>query len=216
MPVNVRVNVINEMKKLRESAYSDRYAWVDEVVQNCQRAGATHIDVTIEDDQIIISDNGKGCTDPQVLFDKSSSGWDSDIMAAENPFGEGFFSTMMAADTITVKSVGFNAVFDVKKMFETNSTEVIDVTPNRRQSGFTLILSDLRPNVSTYSVRKRFDDTCKYIKCPSTTINGDRVNYEGLSPKEDHPFMHKINTPLFKGWIGVLGFISFPRNIGSF
>ena len=34
MPVNVRVNVINEMKKLRESAYSDRYAWVDEVVRD--------------------------------------------------------------------------------------------------------------------------------------------------------------------------------------
>lgn len=200
-PVSVRVNVINEMKKLRESTYSDRYTWVDEVVQNCQRAGATHIDVSFEDNCIVISDNGKGCTDPQVLFDKSSSGWDDNVMQSENPFGEGLFSTMMAADKITIKSVGFNAVFDVKRMFEENTTDVIEITTNRRQSGFTLILSDLRPYVSEWSVKRRFKETGRYIKSPTITVDGERVKYEGLSPNESSPFIHKFNTPLFKGWI---------------
>ena len=40
--MEIKVNVINEMKKLRSNTYSDAYSWVDELVQNCQRAKATH------------------------------------------------------------------------------------------------------------------------------------------------------------------------------
>lgn len=199
--MEIRVNVINEMTKLRKSTYSDRLTWIDEVIQNCQRSNATHIDVQVDYDSIIISDNGCGCTDPHVLFDKSSSGWSDEVTTAENPFGEGFFSTMMAANTIEVKSVGFNAVFDVKKMFETNNVDAVTVTPNRKQSGFTLILSDLLQNVCYYDVIDRFKKVGRYIKSPTITLNGEHIPYEGLEPKDNNPFIHKFNTPLFRGWI---------------
>ena len=213
--MQVKVNVINEMKKLRTSTYSDRYAWVDEVVQNCQRSGASHIDVMIEDDTIVVTDNGCSCTDPQVLFDKSSSGWDETTQKSENPFGEGFFSTMMAADTIQVKSVGFTAIFDVEKMFETNSVDVIEVMPNRKKSGFTLTLTNLRSSVSLWTVMERFRKVGRYIKSPTMTINGERVKYEGLDPKIDSPFIHKFNTPLFKGWIVPDSWADHSRNYGE-
>ena len=199
--MEVKVNVINEMKRLRENTYSDRYTWIDEIVQNCQRAKATHIDVQIDYDRIIIADNGIGCTDPQILFDKSSSGWDADVTNSESPFGEGFFSTMMAANTITVSSVGFTAVFDVNRMFEENRTDVIDVQPNRKKSGFTVTLTDLCDNMYTWQVEKRFKEVGKYIKCPTMTVNGERVHYEGLNPDTENPFMRKVDTPYFKGWI---------------
>lgn len=213
--MQVKVNVINEMKKLQTSTYSDRYAWVDEVVQNCQRSGASHIDVMIEDDMIVVTDNGCGCTDPQVLFDKSSSGWDETTQKSENPFGEGFFSTMMAADTIQVKSVGFTAIFDVKKMFDTNSVDVIEVIPNRKKSGFTLTLTNLRSSVSLWTTMERFRKVGRYIKSPTMTINGERVKYEGLDPKIDSPFVHKFSTPLFKGWIVPDSWTDHSRNYGE-
>ena len=131
--MEIRVNVINEMKKLRSNTYSDRYAWVDELIQNCQRAKATHIDVDVDEYNrtVTVSDNGIGCDDPRYLFDKSSSGWDQETTKNESPFGEGFFSTMLAANTITVKSKGFTAIFDVNRMFEENNPDVIEIHPNK-------------------------------------------------------------------------------------
>jgi hypothetical protein len=203
--MEIKVNVINEMQKLRTVTYADRYTWVDEVIQNCQRAKATHVDVTIEDDKIVISDNGIGCTDPEVLFVKSSSGWDESTTKNESPFGEGFFSTMMIANTITVTSVGFTAVFDVNKMFSENTVDAVDVYPNRKRTGFTLTLTDLCETDDTwyrrYQIENRFKEVAKYIKSPTVSINGEKVRYEGLTPLTNDPFIRKVSTPYFKGWL---------------
>ena len=201
--MEIRVNVINEMKKLRSNTYSDRYAWVDELIQNCQRAKATHIDVDVDEYNrtITVSDNGIGCDDPRYLFDKSSSGWDQETTKNESPFGEGFFSTMLAANTITVKSKGFTAIFDVNRMFEENNPDVIEIHPNKKQSGFIVTLSDLLDHTYTWQIIDRFKNVGKYIKSPTMTINGERVHYEGLNPNTESPFVRKIDNDFFKGWI---------------
>ena len=103
--MEVTINVVNEMKKLRNSTYSNRYAWVKELIQNSQRSGASHIRVELNYDSVTISDDGVGCTNPKHLFEKNVSGWNTTIVNNENPFGEGFFSTIMAANTIEVESV---------------------------------------------------------------------------------------------------------------
>ena len=107
--MEIKVNILNEMKKIRDTTYSDRYTWVDEIIQNCQRSHASHIDVKVDYDSIVVSDDGNGCDNPELLFHKSTSGWDADVTANESPFGEGFFSTMIAANVITVESIGFKA-----------------------------------------------------------------------------------------------------------
>ena len=172
--MEVKVNVINEMLKLRNSTYSDRLSWVDELVQNCQRSKASHIKVTVTYDKVIVEDNGVGCTDPQVLFDKSSSGWDSETKSSQNPFGEGFFSTMMVADMIKVSSVGFEAEFDVKKMFETGNVDCIKVKKSTRKSGFVVVLTELNENFSRWGTVSRFKQVGKYIKSPTMSVNGER------------------------------------------
>ena len=30
--MDIKINVINEMKRLRSNTYSDRYTWVDEII----------------------------------------------------------------------------------------------------------------------------------------------------------------------------------------
>lgn len=199
--MNVTINVINEMKKLRTNVYSDRYTWVDELVQNCQRAKANHINVTVTDDKIIIQDDGIGCTDPNSLFEKNVSGWDAYTTTNENPFGEGFFSTIMAANLITVSSIGFTAVFDVLKMFKENNTDCIEVIPNKRKSGFVITLENLMPDVWADTVINRFYDVGKYIKNPKIIVNNKKVPYEGMEPNINKPFIHTFDNDYCKGWI---------------
>ena len=201
--MEIQINVLNEMKKLRTSTYSDKYTWVDELVQNAQRAGAKHLRVTFDyiNMHLIVEDDGCGCTDPQVLFRKSDTGWNETVIHEESPFGEGFFSTMMAADNIFVESVGFNAKFDVKKMFETGDIDCIEITPNNRKSGFKVTLSDLTSNCSFYQATRRFKETCRYIKTPSTFIDGEKVPYEGLTPKDKSKYTVKLSNDMFTGWI---------------
>jgi len=198
--MEVKVNVLNEMKKLRHSTYADRLTWVDELVQNAQRAKATHIKVTVEYDRVIIEDNGVGCSDPQVLFDKSSSGWDESV-ASQNPFGEGFFSTMMVADTIKVSSIGFDAVFDVKEMFEKETTDCIKVRRSTRRSGFVVVLSDMTNEYSQWATISRFREVGKYIKSPTMSINGERVKFAGTEPDTENIFAKKVSNEWFTGWI---------------
>ena len=199
--MEIKVNILNEMKKIRDTTYSDRYTWVDEIIQNCQRSHASHIDVKVDYDSIVVSDDGNGCDNPELLFHKSTSGWDADVTANESPFGEGFFSTMIAANVITVESIGFKATFDVEKMFETGNIDAVTVEPSRKKTGFTLTLTKLRSGIYDWDVIKRFKNTAKYIKSPRTKVNGELVKYEGLNPKEDDPFIRKVDTPYFKGWI---------------
>ncbi len=199
--MEVKINVINEMKKLRSTTYANKYAWVKELIQNGQRAKAKHIYVNVKSDSITIEDDGIGCTDPEMLFEKNVSGWDETIVNNENPFGEGFFSTLMAANNITVESIGFKCVFDVERMFTENTTDVIEVTKTNRKSGFKITLTNLLDYVRDYNVTSEFRQIGKYIKNPKIVINNVTVKYEGTTPKIDKPFIHYINNDYFKGWI---------------
>ena len=199
--MNIKINVINEMRRLRSNTYSDRYTWVDEIIQNCQRAKATTVKVDVTDNKVTISDNGIGCSNPEMLFEKNISGWSSDVMSTENPFGEGFFSTIVVANTVIIESVGFKAVFDVNKMFEENTVDAVTITPNARKSGFRITLTDFLPNVYTFEIENKFKTVAKYIKNPRIILNGSTIKFEGTSPKKDYPYLHKINNEYFTGWI---------------
>ena len=201
--MDIKINVINEMKKLRNSVYSDKYTCIDEIIQNCQRAKATKVIVELDylNKTIIFSDNGIGCSDPSLLFEKNISGWDSYTTQTENPFGEGFFSVLTIADKIIVESIGFTAEFDVKKMFETNSTDVVNITKNNKKSGFKIILTDLLSDIAISNVQYRLQNVAKYIKTPRVVINGQTVKYEGTKPNTDKPYVHIFDNEYFKGWI---------------
>ena len=199
--MEIKINIINEMKKLRNCTYSDKYSWISEIIQNCQRAKATKVEVTVGPDKIVVSDNGVGCTDPNALFEKNVSGWDYDTTVAENPFGEGFFSTLVAANHINIKSVGFEATFDVNKMFENNDIDCVDIKKINKSSGFIITLTKLMGDIYAYRVIEEFKAVAKYIKCPAIYVNGEKVKYEGTNPNTTKPFVHKIDNEYFRGWI---------------
>ncbi|WP_175926334.1 ATP-binding protein [Burkholderia cepacia] len=75
-----------------------------ELLQNARRAGATRIDVTVEDQTMIVSDDGSGIADLQTLIFIAESGWDQALQARENAFGMGVLSTLYFADQLSVYS----------------------------------------------------------------------------------------------------------------
>ena len=70
-----------------------------ELLQNARRAGATLVDISIEQlpgdgagSRIIFHDNGRGIDDFQKLLTLGDSDWSIDVREIEDPAGMGFFS----------------------------------------------------------------------------------------------------------------------------
>ena len=82
MAVELKVNVINQLKLLRQSTFKDIYCFLDEDVQNAQRAKATEVKVTVDrwgEKTVTIENNGNVLTNPQALFSIAESDWDEEI-----------------------------------------------------------------------------------------------------------------------------------------
>ena len=93
-----KVNVAILDKADRLFRNDDAGVWT-EVLQNARRAGATSVDVVIEEVQpaagiclVTVHDDGRGIDDFQSLVTLGSSDWSRETQAAEDPAGMGFFS----------------------------------------------------------------------------------------------------------------------------
>lgn len=116
--VEIRSNILGDIGKIRHGVVFQSFATViDELIQNAQRANASEVRVTLEGDSLIISDNGRGCEDPQYLFEKNTSAWGN----VDEAFGEGFFSVFLLADWLRVESHNWAITIDVLEMFETGN-----------------------------------------------------------------------------------------------
>lgn len=79
---------------------------LNEIFQNCRRAGATSVTLTTvtQGDQILLSvaDDGMGINDPTDLITLGQSGWDDTVARREDPAGMGLFS--LAGRHVEVRS----------------------------------------------------------------------------------------------------------------
>lgn len=144
MAVELKVNVINQLKLLRQSTFKDIYCFLDEDVQNAQRAKATEVKVTIDryENKVVIENNGNILTNPQALFSIAESGWDESVRSSENPFGMGFFSNITVSNLINVHSGNTYITFDVEKMIATSNTEIEVEELDDYYNGFKLVLNN--------------------------------------------------------------------------
>src|SRR5712664_2773937 len=92
------VNVALLAKADRLFRNDDDGIWI-ETLQNARRAGATGVDVSIEESAadsgsciVTLQDDGHGIGDFQSLLTLGSSDWAPDTQAKEDPAGMGFFA----------------------------------------------------------------------------------------------------------------------------
>ncbi|HSY27996.1 MAG TPA: ATP-binding protein, partial [Burkholderiaceae bacterium] len=130
--VRIKTNESNLIANLG-SVFSKSDKVLAEFMQNARRAHATEIRFSMQDDTLIVEDNGDGISDLQNLFTIAESGWDDATMQADRPFGLGFLSSLFSADAVQVESRGKMVAFNTADMIEMqaipiNTSEYIGTT----------------------------------------------------------------------------------------
>lgn len=127
--MQIQVN-IDEDGALRNQryAFSNRFTLVTELLQNGRRAGAQHIDVTYDAEalRLIVQDDGCGLQDFQALLTFHHSGWDSQTVVDERPFGLGFTKCLYAATRCIVHSGHQSVDIDTLTALDRMPCEVVD------------------------------------------------------------------------------------------
>lgn len=203
MNVEVKVDVAGQLRLFKTVTFTDPYAFVDEALQNAQRAKATRVDVTITDTVIEFKDNGCGLSNPESLFTMSRTGWDADTVEDQNPFGLGFFSCVALASKILVSSKEFNLFFDVDKLINTGDTS-IETLPSYGEEpiqGFRVQLTDLLDVYDSNKFEEKVRKVARHIVEFETYLNGEKIEAMDYTKTDGSPFAHVINVPGLKGWI---------------
>lgn len=215
--VELKVNVINQLKLLRQSTFKDILCFLDEDIQNAQRAKAKNVYIHTEDGKVIIENDGKILDNPQSLFSIAESGWDNETKETENPFGMGFFSNITVSNLIEVYSGNKHIIFNVNEMINTNNTEIKVESTNVSYDGFKLVLNNFDFNLAPrYDIRERANQLGKYIQELKIYYNNELQEKKDLTEGDDSCFQIKIEEPEFKGWISLANCWLYGDNLNIF
>lgn len=220
MTVELKVNVINQLKLLRQSTFKDIYCFLDEDIQNAQRAKATEVKVTVDrwrEGTVTIENNGNILTNPQALFSIAESDWDEEVKNSENPFGMGFFSNITVSNLINVHSGNTYITFDVEDMISTNNTEIKVEEIDEYYDGFKLILRNFDfDTASEYRIQERVEVLGKYIHELDIYYNGELIEGKDLTEGDDSKYQFSIDDENCKGWIALGNNYSWGNNVNVF
>lgn len=211
--VELRVNVINQLKLFRQSTFKDILCFLDEDIQNAQRAKAKNVKVFLEkyNNKLIIENDGNVLDNPQSLFSIAESGWDNDVKENENPFGMGFFSNISVSNIIEIISGDKHIIFNVDKMINTGDCNLEVLKCDDYYDGFKLILNNFDYNkIYSFEIEERLKRLGKYIHELDIYCNDKLQEKKDLTEVEsDWCFSTKIEDADVKGWIAINSNYSF-------
>lgn len=137
-----REGVIASMR----DTFTSHDIFIQELMQNAHRAGATQLDIHYDEELGIISfsDNGKGIGDSEIeaLLTLGESDWSDEVTASAHPYGLGFASAVFASTKIMIKSEHLVTLFDTAPVLA-GETIYVDHTPTRdKGTKIALALND--------------------------------------------------------------------------
>lgn len=206
--VQLKINAINQLKLLRMSTFKDKLCFLDEDIQNAQRAKATEFRVTVDswDNSITIENNGEILEDPQVLFSIAESGWKEDVKKTENPFGTGFFSNITVSNYIEIFSGYKHIIFDVDKMINEQNINVFTEEIEEEYKGFKLILHNFdSEEIYSWYIEERVKMLGQYVHELDVYYNDKLIEKKDLTEGDDSYFQIKLEEKDFQGWLGLYG-----------
>lgn len=218
--VQLQVNVINQLKLLRQSTFKDTLCFLDEDIQNAQRAKATEVKVTVDysNDIVVIENNGQILNNPQALFSIAESEWDEDVKSTENPFGMGFFSNITVSNLIHIYTGNKLIIFDVENMIQTNDTEIQVEEVEEYYEGFKLVLNNFDFSVASSSdIKERVRLLGRYIHELDIYCNDDLQEKKDLTQGDNSIYQLSIeDAESFKGWIALGNNYTYQDSINIF
>ena len=220
MAVELKVNVINQLKLLRQSTFKDIYCFLDEDIQNAQRAKATEVKVTVDrwgEGKVVIENNGNVLSNPQALFSIAESDWDEEVRNSENPFGMGFFSNITVSNLINVHSGNTYITFDVENMITTNNTEIKVEEVGEYYDGFKLILNNFDfDTASSYDIQERVEVLGRYVHELDIYYNGELIEEKDLTEGDGSKYQFSVDDENCRGWIALGNNYSWGNNVNVF
>lgn len=206
MAVELKVNAINQLVLLRNSTFKDKLSFLDEDVQNAQRAGATEVRITTDyyGHTVTIENNGAVLDDPQKLFAIAESGWDENTQNTENPFGMGFFSNITVSDDLEIRTGDKIIRFNVPEIIRTRNIEIPVEKTEETYDGFKLILNGVDfSKVNTSQIRERAEILGQYVTELDIWYNGEPIEKKDLTEGDDSPFQFPVEDETATGWIAL-------------
>ena len=202
--VQIRVNTFNRLKKIRAGiVYESMTTVIDELLQNCQRSFTVSetpnpvIDVTIERDYIIVRDNGKGCSDPQKIFEFETSGWD-----ISDAFGQGGSeSIFQIADYIEINSRGWKAKVDVLNILETENLDIAIEQMEDDYMGFEITLRGEKIKQNIALLQNFFISTLSIFDC-NCYINGTIIPKKSIQDFKSE-FKVTVDNKFYSATLGL-------------
>jgi len=137
------------------SIFTDKYTLIKELLQNSRRANASHIAIRYNSElsELVINDNGEGIKSNQakLLFDVASSGWRTQTIDNEKPFGIGFMSAVYMCDNIEITSLDWKLSVNTKDVLEYQPIELH--CANELKQGTTIRLSGLKESFDLSKIK---------------------------------------------------------------
>jgi len=201
MRIEVRGNIWGELRKIRQGVvYKNVSSVITELVQNAQRSRAKRVDIEIEGSKLVVRDDGVGCSDPQLIFEKDTAGWENE----EEAFGEGFFSTFYVADTIRVRSKNWEIEIDVDKMLRDKDPNCPTKETEEYVEGFEVELIGERLMEETYTLRNEARKLGQYVSGLDVTVNGAKIEKESIIKAEINPkYDMKVDNEIYEAVLTV-------------
>ena len=124
--IKLTVNAANLVRHLR-NAFTRTDTVLAELMQNARRAGATSVAFQCDETTrtLSVEDNGRGLEDPQAMFSIGESGWDTETMTDERPYGLGFMAAIYAAERVVIASRGRRIDIDTGDLLDFQDIDVV-------------------------------------------------------------------------------------------
>lgn len=203
MNIEFKVNPVGEIRKMRDTMYQDRFSWVEELIQNAMRSKATELYITINNDRVCFRDNGIGCDDPQIIFEKSSSGWDDETVEDQNPFGEGIFTVVMLGDNIFIRSRNWEVEFKPGLILENREIKggILYREIEDYKDGFEVEVTDLQDEYYIFEISARVKEVAKYVESLDIYLDGQYIQKREFTEHDNSLFAMVIDNEKLTGWL---------------
>ena len=148
----------------------------NEAFQNARRAGASCVNVKVDNTVVRIEDDGCGIDDPEILLAVGSHGWSQQPAKDEKPAGIGFFSLARRRCWI-VSSNNAGRTWKAElapDQFAGKARSLVTDRPSDDSKTGTTIVVELREDESRKDAIQAFLKAARYYPLP-VTINRERA-----------------------------------------
>lgn len=185
-------------RMLSGQVFDNPLTFITEFYQNCQRANAKNLHITINEDELKFSDDGCGLKDPKHILTFNESSWES----TTEGFGLGFWSILSIPNIeyVEIKSRKYIIKIDIERAQKDLEVDVIKTNDYHR--GFEVLIK------SNY-IKSNSDDLINKIKNEGEIIpiniylNDNLIDKIDIFKNVTGIFTKEFNTKYFKAKLAI-------------